>query len=143
MSLRSFHVLFITLALLLAFGLAWFEYRVYSLSRCPADLALCIVLAAMGAGLLGYRVAFRRKMQKLGALAGIVAVLAHTPTARACALCMGAKDAPVAPAVNASIFLLLCVLAVVAGCFLFFAISIARREQGDAEQTSIGMHHVD
>ena len=44
-------------------------------------------------------------------------------------MCMGAQDAPIAPAVNASIFLLLGVLAVVAGCFLRFVIFLARCEQ--------------
>ena len=47
---------------------------------------------------------------------------------RACANCMGAKDAPIAPAVNASILLLLIVLMTVAGCFLRFLFYLARRD---------------
>jgi len=58
-------LLFIMLALLLACGLAWFEYSAYSLYRHPADLALCVVEAILGVTLLGYGVAFWRKMRRL------------------------------------------------------------------------------
>jgi hypothetical protein len=44
----------------------------------------------------------------------------------ACAVCSGASDAAVAPAVNASVGLLLCVIAVVGGCFFRFLLYLAR-----------------
>ena len=58
----------------------------------------------------------------------LVIFLLTANSAHACAMCMGAKDAPVAPAVNASIFLLLGVLAVVATCVLRFVFFLARHD---------------
>ena len=48
-------------------------------------------------------------------------------SALACAVCMGASDAPIAPAINASIFLLLGVIAAVGGTFFYFLLYLARR----------------
>lgn len=46
----------------------------------------------------------------------------------ACAVCSGASDAAVAPAVNASIGLLLCVLVFVGACFFRFLLYLARHD---------------
>jgi len=48
--------------------------------------------------------------------------------AGACAVCMGSKDAPIAPAVNASIVVLLVAIAAVGGSFFSFLIYLARRD---------------
>jgi len=73
--------------------------------------------------------AWERDGNRARALPGIIAVFCLPHAAHACAMCMGAKDAPIAPAVNASILFLLCVLAVVSGCFLRFLLFIVRQER--------------
>ena len=54
-------------------------------------------------------------------------------SASACAMCMGASDAPIAPAVNGSIFLLLGVLLIVGGCFFRFVLYLARHDSLTAD----------
>lgn len=61
--------------------------------------------------------------------ASLAVLLALVPkSAFACAMCMGSADAPIAPAVNASIFLLLGIVLAVGGCFFKFLLFLARHD---------------
>ena len=63
---------------------------------------------------------------KTASLLGAVALAPKSVFA--CAMCMGAADAPIAPAVNASIFLLLGIVLAVGGCFFKFLLFLARHD---------------
>ena len=65
MSLRAFHLFFIGVAVILAFGIAWFEYSVYREGRATVDLAVCIVQVGVGLALIAYGFSFRRKTRSL------------------------------------------------------------------------------
>jgi hypothetical protein len=54
-----------------------------------------------------------------------------TSSSLACTMCMGEADAPIAPAVNASMGLLLGVLVVVASFFVRFIVFLARNDGRD------------
>jgi hypothetical protein len=64
---------------------------------------------------------------RLSFLLLVIATLAPK-SAFACAMCMGSSDAPIAPAVNASIFLLLGIVLAVGGCFFKFLLFLARQD---------------
>jgi hypothetical protein len=72
-------------------------------------------------------------MRKLGhnlaLLLATTLAIGAAPSANACAVCMGASDSPIAPAINAAIFLLLgfigCMMASVGG-FMFYLAKRAR-----------------
>ncbi len=53
---------------------------------------------------------------------------AWTQGAAACAVCTGASDSPIAPAVNASIIFLLGAIGLVASTFVAFLIYLGRRD---------------
>ncbi len=61
MTLRGFHIIFITLSVLLAFSLAAFEYVVYSQSKGMIDGVIALVSALFGLGMASYGVWFIRK----------------------------------------------------------------------------------
>lgn len=68
----------------------------------------------------------RNRCRNLSAVGAMLAVILCPTRAMACAMCMGASDAPIAPAVNASIFLLLGVVACVGASFFCFLYYLAR-----------------
>ena len=65
MSLRAFHLFFIFVTMLLAFGLAWFEYTVFRQGRATVDLVICVAEFLVGAGFIAYAISFRRKTRNL------------------------------------------------------------------------------
>jgi len=65
MSLRFFHLFFITIAALMAFGCGYIEYSNYTAQHAPLHLAGIAGAAAVGAGLLVYGVFFYKKSKKL------------------------------------------------------------------------------
>ena len=65
MSLKRFHLVFITAAALLAFGFGWMELSAYGNGAGVADLAVGSLASAAGGLLVGYEVWFFRKSRKL------------------------------------------------------------------------------
>ena len=65
MSLRFFHLFFITVASLMAFGCALIEYSNYSAGHATLHLAGMVGAIVVGAGLLVYGGWFFRKSKKL------------------------------------------------------------------------------
>jgi hypothetical protein len=69
MSLKAFHLVFISAASLLAFGFgAWLLREYGAPDGRGSDLAFGLASLAVGLGLIGYEVYFLRKTRKLGYL---------------------------------------------------------------------------
>ena len=65
MSLRFFHLFFITVAALMAFGCAWIEHANYSAGHAGLHFAGMLGGIVTGAGLLVYGGCFFKKSKKL------------------------------------------------------------------------------
>jgi len=65
MTLRGFHILFITIAVILTLGLAYYEYTFFQRVGGAVDGVLAVVFALVGAALAGYGVWFYRKSRLL------------------------------------------------------------------------------
>jgi hypothetical protein len=65
MSLRFFHIVFITLSTLLSFGFAVWLYENYRAQASAAELLGAIISGALGVGLIAYGVWFFKKSRKI------------------------------------------------------------------------------
>lgn len=65
MSLRIFHLFFITLSTLLAFGCAVLLYENYRAEHIGSELLFAIIAAVIGVGMIIYGVWFFKKSKKL------------------------------------------------------------------------------
>ena len=65
MSLKGFHLFFITAAILLSFGIAWLEYSAFRQEGAKVDAIMCVTQALLGLSLIGYGVSFMRKSRGL------------------------------------------------------------------------------
>lgn len=65
MSLKGFHIVFITFSTLLALGGAWWCMRVNQEAGAPVYLAGAIACLVVAAGLVTYGVWFYKKMKRL------------------------------------------------------------------------------
>jgi len=68
MSLKAFHVVFITFSTLLAFGFAAWEVKMFTEVRHTVDLAFGIGSAVAGVGLLVYGRYFLKKLKHISNL---------------------------------------------------------------------------
>ena len=68
MSLKAFHVIFITAASLLAFGFGAWMLRAYNEVQLRSDLIYGIVSCAVGLGLLVYEGFFLKKLKNISYL---------------------------------------------------------------------------
>jgi hypothetical protein len=66
MSLKAFHIVFITASILLSFGFAAWLIRAYTLSGNPSELLFGIVSVLTGVGLAVYGRYFLRKPKHIG-----------------------------------------------------------------------------
>jgi hypothetical protein len=63
MSLKAFHIFFIVVSILFAFGFGTWGLRAHAAGRDGAILALAVLSLVAGAGLVVYLVAFVRKLR--------------------------------------------------------------------------------
>jgi len=68
MSLKAFHVIFITAAVVLAFGFGAWMLRVHQDSQAAGDFNLGVGSLVVGVALIGYEVYFLRKLRKVSFL---------------------------------------------------------------------------
>lgn len=68
MSLKAFHIVFIVLSVLMAFGVAAIEFQAFQEGNRTIDLALCIGSALAGAALVVYGRYFLKKLKGVGYL---------------------------------------------------------------------------
>lgn len=68
MSLKAFHILFITASVLLAFWFGWFELSRHAESKAAMDLWLGAGSCVTGAGLIAYGIYFLKKLKNISYL---------------------------------------------------------------------------
>ena len=68
MSLKTFHLIFITAASLLAFGLGWWMLRAYADSGMKADQIYGVTSIGVGVALLVYEIYFIKKLKNVSDL---------------------------------------------------------------------------
>jgi hypothetical protein len=68
MSLKAFHIIFITAASALAFGFGWWMLRAYRDEGTSADLAYGVVSLVVGVALLVYEGFFLKKLKHVSYL---------------------------------------------------------------------------
>lgn len=68
MSLKAFHVVFITASVLLAFWFGWFELSRYSDTKAPADLWFGAGSCVAGFCLIAYGIYFLKKLKNISYL---------------------------------------------------------------------------
>ncbi len=68
MSLKAFHLIFITAASLLAFGLGWWMLRAYADSGMKEDQVYGVTSIGIGVALLVYEVFFIKKLKNVSYL---------------------------------------------------------------------------
>ncbi len=68
MSLKAFHIVFITASVLLAFWFGWFELSRYSDSKTSADLWFGVGSCVTGVSLIAYGIYFLKKLKNISYL---------------------------------------------------------------------------
>lgn len=137
MSLKSFHLFFILISVVLAFGFGAWCFR-------NDSSGAAVVLCLAGVGLVIYLGWFLKKMKGAGFL--LVASCLFSSKAMACAVCVGNPSAPLTKAANQGIVFLLgvvvFVLAAFAGLFIYWMVRAHRMEKiglesGEKEPSSV------
>ena len=65
MSLKVFHIIFITISTILAFGFGWWALRFYSVEAKPLYLAFGIFSIIFGFALIVYEIVFLKKTKDI------------------------------------------------------------------------------
>lgn len=130
MSLRFFHVFFVTVSVLMALGVGGWSVNAWQGDGATGWLTLATVSFAGAAGLSVYGRRFLRKTRALG-LAGVLLamVFGQPQAALACLACIGTSQSPMQSGMNSGIMALLGVIGVVLVCFAAFFVYLARRSR--------------
>jgi len=68
MSLKTFHILFITASVLLAFWFGWYELDRYTGTQAAVDLWFGVGSCVTGVGLIAYGIYFLKKLKHISYL---------------------------------------------------------------------------
>lgn len=68
MSLKAFHIIFVTAATLLCFGFGAWAFHSYSASKAQLDLFMGIISVALGVGMIWYGRYFLKKLKNISYL---------------------------------------------------------------------------
>ncbi len=68
MSLKAFHVVFVTASVLLAFWFGWYELTRHAETKAAFDLWMGVGSCATGVGLIGYGIYFLKKLKNISYL---------------------------------------------------------------------------
>lgn len=128
MSLKWFHLLFISLSIVMSVAVGlWGLFNNYAVLG-AGSLAGAVVLG-------GYGSYFIQKIRKLGLV--VLMVAAVTEPALACPVCFGASDAPAVQGMQMAIIALLIVTVAVLGGFAAFFIYLMRRARSFDESAAV------
>ncbi|MCB0406311.1 MAG: hypothetical protein KDD51_16135 [Bdellovibrionales bacterium] len=131
MSLRAFHIFFVTIASLFCLWFGLWSYDEFSVTHGRLSLVFAFSSAIGGVALLFYLNWFVRRTRQWTALL-VPVLLAHCfsgNSALACAVCFGAKDSAMVQGANAGIGFLLAIICVVLVAFASLFIVWIRRAQ--------------
>ena len=139
MSLKAFHIVFVTLSSLLAFLFAGWALRSYTESSSTTDLLLGICSAIFGVALIAYGFWFwrkirtreeeqRRRRKLMGPVPIFLALwMMGDRAAWACSICYGEAEGPMLEAARGGVWLLFGLVGVVQLGFAAFFVSLWRR----------------
>ena len=126
MSLKTFHLVFVTASILLGLGVGGWGIMEYRANGGLEALVLGVIFLATGIGLIFYGKRMLNKTKHIGYLAFIV-LMGIKQEAAACATCYGESDAPMAEGMNAGIFALLIIVGGTLGGIGAFFIYLTQR----------------
>lgn len=133
MSLKAFHIFFISVSLVLSVGLLVWGVQGYRHSGDPGSLGLAGVgLVTMGL-LVPYFIWFRKKMKTLTVLLLSFFPLAYPFAASACPVCFGDPNALMTKGMKLGILFLIVVVGGVLAAILGIGLSWARRAKAIRE----------
>ena len=129
MSLKAFHIVFITLSALLSAALAFWGLDNYKTLHETSGLVLGVVGLVSLLLLVPYFIWFRRKMKRLtlGLGAAILILLTLSEPAGACAVCYGDPASPLSTGVKMGIISLAGMVYFLLAGIVIFVISCIRR----------------
>ena len=138
MSLKAFHVVFVSLSSLLAFGFAGWSYHYSSAREDSGYLLLALASLACGAALIAYGFWFwrkittqdeeRRRRKKIHPVPVVLALwLGSHQVASACSVCYGDADGPMIDAARLGVYLLFGLVLLMQLAFASFFVILWRR----------------
>lgn len=130
MSLKTFHIFFISVCAVLSLFMAFWGFHDYRVSGGMTGLGVGLTGTAGLLALLPYFRWFQKKFRKIAlgsALALPMSWLALVPSAEACTVCFGDPDSLMTKGLKTGILLLVVVIAVVLGGIAAVAITWSRR----------------
>jgi hypothetical protein len=139
MSLRFFHILFITLASLMCLVVGIWAIDAYRTDGSASWMALAALAFGGGALLVVYGNRFLQKTRKLGVVALAAAGTLATPADLfACAVCLGNTHSPLRDGMNAGILALLGFALFMIVSFAAFFVYLWRKSKAAAESSEEG-----
>ena len=128
MSLKFFHILFITLSSVMSIVVGVWALDAYGEDGSAMWLGLAVLAIGGSVGLVFYGTRFLHKMRKLGIAMFVVAgTLAAPGDVLACAVCLGNTHSPLRDGMNMGILALLGFTSFMLVSFASFFIYLARR----------------
>lgn len=128
MSLKFFHVFFITLSSLMCLGVGVWAVDAWRSDGASNWVVLAAVAFAAAGGLVAYGNSFLKKARRLGIAGLLVAgVLGLPGDALACPACVGTTDSALQTGMNNGVFALLGVIGFMLACFAYFFVYLAVR----------------
>lgn len=130
MSLRFFHILFITLSTLMCLVVGLWALDAYRTGGAASSLVLMLVAFGGGGLLVVYGTRFLQKTRKLGVAGLLIGGTLGLPSdALACTVCLGNTDSLLRSGMNAGILALLGFAFFMIACFAAFFVYLWRRSR--------------
>src|SRR5437867_4144580 len=136
MSLKAFHIVFVTASILLAVLFAVWSLVNYFHSGALPDLLFGLGSLVVAVALVFYERYALKKLKNISYLSVLASLSLAPQPARACAACFGQSDSPLAEGMNMGILsLLLVVVFVLGGIAAFFVYLMKRSAAAAASET--------
>ena len=135
MSLKAFHIFFITISALLGVGLGVMTLLAYLERGDVAQLGWSLLSFAAAIALVIYGVRIRNKLKHIAPLVATVCLISFPRAAYACSTCYGNPDAPQTQAMNMAILFMLFIVAIMLSSFAAFFIHLWKQARRASEET--------
>lgn len=129
MSLKVFHIVFITLSLVMCFGAGALEIRSYAVMRDLLHLAVGLICLAGGVGLVFYLKSVLKKYKNFSVAAFCVFLVFYAQNSLACSVCYGDPDSPMARGLVSAVLTLLAVIVFVLSLFAALMVRFYKRSK--------------
>ena len=131
MNLKTFHIVFVTVASLLSFVFGGWCWRYAETNQASGYRMLGAASFGAGVALIVYGFWFWKKIGKSGAVALVLlASFLAQPVAEACTTCYGEAQGPMIDAARAGVFLLFGLVGALQVAFIGFFVYLWRRSNG-------------